>query len=128
MSQTLGWTNFLVLIVAVIVVGYILKFIIKSKKRKQEQEERRRLSEERHKFYLDMYDDDEVVDRIMDKELWVGETTEQLEFSLGYPEETEKKVLKTKTKETWKYDHKSGNRYGTRVYVENGEVVGWEYK
>lgn len=127
-SQTLGWTNLLILIVAVIVVGYILKLISKSKKRKQKEEERRRLADERYQFYLELYGDVDVVDRIIAKELWIGETTKQLEYSLGHPEDIERKVLKTKTKETWKYDRKGVNRYGTRVYVENGEVVGWENK
>ncbi|PKN66998.1 MAG: DUF2845 domain-containing protein, partial [Deltaproteobacteria bacterium HGW-Deltaproteobacteria-10] len=37
-------------------------------------------------------------------------------------------VLKTKTKKTWKYHQQGTNRFGLRVTVENGYVVGWDKK
>jgi hypothetical protein len=31
-------------------------------------------------------------------------------------------------KEIWKYNHSGGNRYGLRITIENGEVIGWDKK
>ena len=38
------------------------------------------------------------------------------------------KVLKTKTKDIWKYNRTGTNRYGLRITVENDIVVGWDKK
>jgi hypothetical protein len=59
---------------------------------------------------------------------WQGQTQEQLLDSLGRPADTDTKVLKTKTKEIWKYNRVGKNRFGLRVTVENGVVVGWDKK
>ncbi|NNC68303.1 MAG: hypothetical protein HKN83_09745 [Gammaproteobacteria bacterium] len=40
----------------------------------------------------------------------------------------DQKVLKTKTKEVWKYFPSGRRRYGLRVKQVNGEVVGWDEK
>lgn len=126
--NTLGLTTLLVLLVSVVAIVYVIKKVNRTRRINREAEERRIKRQRLRKLYMDMYDDEDIVERIMEKEIWEGETAEQLEYSLGQPEDIEKKVLKTKTKETWKYDHKGANRYGKRVYIENGEVVGWEYK
>lgn len=89
----------------------------------------RALSRARRKASLfAKYGDAELVDRIINKVVWVGETQAQLSESLGSPADTDEKVLKTKTKVIWKYHHQGGNRYGLRITVENGEVVGWDEK
>jgi hypothetical protein len=36
--------------------------------------------------------------------------------------------MKTKTKEVWKYHQRGANRYGLKITLENGRVVGWENK
>lgn len=82
---------------------------------------RRRLSD-----LLAKYGDPAVVDRILGKSIWVGQTSDQLVDSLGHPADVDEKVLKTKRKEIWKYAHRGGNRYGLRITVENDEVVGWD--
>lgn len=46
----------------------------------------------------------------------------------GKPADLDEVVMKTKTKAEMKYDQKGKNRFGTRVYIENGSVVGWETK
>lgn len=74
------------------------------------------------------YPDEEVVRRIMQRSLWQGQTSEQLVDSLGEPADIDRQVLKTKTKETWKYVHQGGNRYGLRVTLEDDVVVGWDRK
>jgi len=67
-------------------------------------------------------------ERIISKTLWVGETTQQLVDSLGWPIDKDEKVLKTKRKEIWKYYSRGVNRYGLRVTIEEGVVVGWDEK
>lgn len=57
---------------------------------------------------------------------WVGCPAEMLVEMLGHPEDIDTKVLKTKTKETYKYRHQGGNRYGLRVTLDDGKVVGWD--
>jgi hypothetical protein len=70
----------------------------------------------------------QIADAIISKTVWVGETEQQLEDSLGRPYDTDEKVLKTKRKVIWKYQHRGGNRFGLRITVENGLVVGWDEK
>lgn len=70
----------------------------------------------------------EIAEKILRKTVWVGETAEQLVESLGHPIDIDENVLKTKKREIWKYYSRGTNRYGLRVKVENGEVVGWDEK
>lgn len=74
------------------------------------------------------YDNAQLVEAIMSRSFWQGQTKDQLVDSLGNPQDIDEKVLKTKTKEIWKYDHLGGNRYGLRITIENDEVVGWDKK
>ena len=53
---------------------------------------------------------------------------EQLLDSIGRPIDRDQRVLKTKTKETWKYHPSGRNRYRLRVMLEDDVVVGWEKK
>lgn len=82
----------------------------------------------RRAMLMEIYNDKRIVDDIMDNRFWQGQTDDQLIYSLGSPVATDKKVLKTKKKEVWKYDHKGANRYGLRITLENDVVVGWEKK
>jgi hypothetical protein len=82
----------------------------------------------RRERLMKKYRDAELVDRLMKKMIWQGQSEEQVIDSLGKPLDIDQKVLKTKTKEVWKY-HKTGKgRYSLRVTLENGEVVGWDKK
>lgn len=69
-----------------------------------------------------------TADRIMRGEIWVGQTREQLVESLGQPEDRDVKVLKTKTKEVFKYQRTGANRYALRITLDDDVVVGWEDK
>lgn len=82
----------------------------------------------RREELIKKYGDAEIVTRIMKKMFWQGQTQEQLRDSLGRPLDTDEKVLKTKTKEVWKYNRVGKNRYGLRITLENGIVVGWDQK
>jgi hypothetical protein len=66
--------------------------------------------------------------RIVRGEIWVGATADMIRESLGSPADKDQKVLKTKSKEIWKYHPAGTNRYKLRVTLENGVVVGWEDK
>tara|TARA_Y100000782_G_scaffold36115_1_gene40417 strand:+ start:43681 stop:43917 length:237 start_codon:yes stop_codon:yes gene_type:complete len=74
------------------------------------------------------YHDEKIVNALMDKSFWQGQTAEQLMDSLGKPQDIDQKVLKTKKKEIWKYNHRGSNRYGLRITLDNDIVVGWDQK
>ncbi|NWB49229.1 DUF2845 domain-containing protein [Pseudomonas gingeri] len=86
------------------------------------------LEKKRREQLLQKYGDPEVVDRIMRRMFWQGQTPEQLIDSLGSPVDIDKKVLKTKSKEVWKYDQTGKGRFALRITLENGEVIGWDKK
>lgn len=86
------------------------------------------LSRKRREALLAKYGDAELVDRIMRRMFWQGQSQEQLVDSLGRPLDIDERVLKTKTKETWKYNRTGKNRFGLRIILENGIVVGWDQK
>lgn len=74
------------------------------------------------------YGDPRIVDMIMEKRFWLGQTGQQLLDSLGHPADIDEKVLKTKTKQTWKYSPTGKNRFALRITLENGAVIGWDQK
>ena len=75
---------------------------------------------------IERYGDPEIARRIMRGIIWQGETQEQLLESLGAPKDTDQKVLKTKSKEIWKYRPTGRNRCGLKVTLDDGVVTGWE--
>ena len=85
-------------------------------------------SKARKERIYEKYGHTEIADRIVNRTIWVGETREQLLDSWGSPLDIDEKVLKTKRKEIWKYFRKSANRYGYKITVEDGIVVGWDEK
>ena len=103
----------IVLIVAVI-IAWLLISAHKTKKRRE--------------ALLQNYGDTRLVELIMRRMFWQGQTEEQLIDSLGRPLDIDERVFKTKTKETWKYNQIGKNRFGLRVTLENGIVVGWDKK
>jgi hypothetical protein len=72
--------------------------------------------------------DEELIERLMKESFWVGQTKEQLIDSLGEPLDVIQKVLKTKVKEVWKYEQTGKNRYGLKITLDDGVVVGWHQK
>jgi uncharacterized protein len=67
-----------------------------------------------------------VAARIIAREIWQGMTDEQLIESWGRPVEIGSEVMRTKTKQIWKYGQTGKNRFTERVTVENGIVSGWK--
>ncbi len=86
------------------------------------------VNETRKDHIYQKYGHTELAENIINKMFWVGQTSEQLLDSLGKPIEIDENVLKTKKKETWKYYQKSATRFGLKIKVENGIVVGWDVK
>jgi hypothetical protein len=84
--------------------------------------------QKRLSFLRSKYHDEELVRKIDQSYFWEGQTQEQLLDSLGQPIDIDQKLLKTKTKEVWKYHHRGANRYGLRITLENGVVVEWDKK
>lgn len=74
------------------------------------------------------YRDPEIARRIMQRVVWQGETREQLRESFGEPADIDQKVLKTKSKEVWKYRPTGKNRFGLKVTLDDGIVVAWDMK
>lgn len=82
----------------------------------------------RRRRLMAKYGDELIVNRIMKKMFWQGQTPEQLIDSIGRPLDTDHRVMKTKTKEVWKYNRTGKGRYALRITFENGVVVGWDSK
>ena len=82
----------------------------------------------RREYLMDKYADETLVSDLMSRSFWQGQTAEQLLDSLGDPLDIDQKILKTKKKEVWKYNHQGGNRYGLRINLDNDQVVGWDQK
>ncbi|WP_298017832.1 DUF2845 domain-containing protein [uncultured Castellaniella sp.] len=83
---------------------------------------------ERRAYLMSKYHDPRIVDRIMSRTMWQGQTEEQLTDALGGPVDIDQKVMKNKVRETWKYRQQGANRFGLRITLENGIVVGWDQK
>lgn len=111
--ETVGW---IIPVAAVVAVVILVVWYQHDKKQK-------RLSQLRQK-----YQNEEVVQKIFNGYFWQGQTEEQLRDSLGPPVDVDHKLLKTKTKNVWKYQHQGANRFGLRITVENGYVTGWDEK
>ena len=74
------------------------------------------------------FGDEAMVDVILEGRIAQGMTAEMVIATWGTPADMDETVMKTKTKAEMKYDQKGKNRFGTRVHLENGVVVGWETK
>jgi stress response protein SCP2 len=92
----------------------------------REEMQERQQKEQRRANLLAKYGDIEKVKKIENGEFWQGQTKEQLHDSRGTPADVDQKVLKSKTKEIWKYNKIAANRYALKITLENDIVVGWE--
>lgn len=84
--------------------------------------------QKRMSYLREKYQDEDLVQRIFSEYFWEGQSAEQLRDSLGPPIAVDNKLLKTKTREIWKYNHQGANRFALRITVENGYVSGWDKK
>ena len=82
----------------------------------------------RRNLLLRRFGDEAMVDTILEGRIAQGMTVDMVRAVWGEPADFDETVMKTKTKQEMKYDQKGKNRFGTRIYLENGQVVGWETK
>lgn len=68
----------------------------------------------------------EIAAPILAGKIRQGMTTDQVRESWGSPADIDQNILKTKTKETWKYNRIGKSRYSNRVFFEDHIVVGWK--
>jgi hypothetical protein len=101
--------EWILVIIVVVVVLWIIVRAYSNKKRRER--------------LLAKYGDPKIVEMIMRRMFWEGQTQEQLLDSLGRPADVDQNVMKSKVKETWKYNQRSRNRFGLRITVEDGIVV-----
>jgi hypothetical protein len=113
LGESMGWGVLIGVIAAVIALVFWYKGA-QTKKRRE--------------MLMEKYQDSDLVNNLMECSFWQGQTSGQLLDSLGSPDEVDEKILKTKKKEVWKYNHQSGNRYGLRITLDNDIVVGWDQK
>lgn len=117
-----------VLLLVVLVGGGIAVAVSSARQRERAEAERTRLIEERVARIRRKYGHTEEAEKIIQRQAWVGQTAEQLQDSIGPPEDIDEKVLKTKKKEVWKYQRTGANRYALRITLENDRVIGWDEK
>lgn len=79
-----------------------------------------------HEIFMEKFNDEKIVQAIMAHKYWQGQTAEQLEASLGEPEDIDPEIMKEKKREIWKYDRMGKGRYALRITLENDIVVGWK--
>lgn len=111
--DSIGFVLPIVLIVGIVVLTILYK-VRQKKKRLQ--------------YLTEKFGDPVVVDHIYNHRFWQGQTMEQLIESLGSPHGVDKKLLKTMTREVWKYNPRGVNRYGLRITLDNEIVSGWDHK
>ena len=93
------------------------------------QRERDEASWRREKLLLDRYGETEIGRKIINRELWIGETEAQLMDSHGYPDGgTDDDVSEKRTRSVWKYYGNGANRFGLKVTLVNGVVKSWKDK
>ena len=102
----------LIIVIGVCVVAFFLYRALKK---------RRRL-----KYLEQKYVNKKKVEKIINGDIWQGETAEQLIDSIGNPDVIDDKLLKTQKKVVWKYGRRGAGGYNLIVNLEKGLVVSWE--
>lgn len=82
----------------------------------------------RRKYLFGKYRDEKLVESLLGGYFWKGQSTDELKDSIGDPIRIERQVLKTKTKEIWKYCEYGVRRYRLRITIEENRVVSWVQK
>ena len=67
-----------------------------------------------------------VVQKILAKEWWEGQTAEQLTDSIGHPAGVDTKHMATRKREIWKYKPTGKKRNGLRITLDDDVVTGWD--
>jgi hypothetical protein len=111
--QNVGLLPLIIVIVACVAAFFLYRALKK----------RRRL-----KYLEQKYVNKKKVEKIINREIWQGETADQLIDSIGNPDVVDDKYLKTQKKAVWKYGRRGLKSYNLIVNLEKGLVVRWEGK
>ena len=84
--------------------------------------------QKRIELLLDRYGDEQIVQRIMNRHFWQGQTAQQLLDSIGNPLSVDKKTMASRKREIWKYNSIGRKRYALRITLDNDVVIGWDQK
>lgn len=84
--------------------------------------------QKRIEYLLDKYGNEEIVQRIMLRHFWQGQTAAQVLDSIGRPMTIDQKAMATRKREVWKYNSIGKNRYGLRITLDDDVVIGWDHK
>lgn len=84
--------------------------------------------QKRIQYLLTKYGDPLLVDRIMRRELWQGQSAQQLTDSRGRPLKIDTKLMATRKREIWKYGQTGRGRYALRVTLDNDIVIEIDHK
>ena len=92
------------------------------------------LVEKERERLMNKYNDKKLVDKLMNKMIWQGQTEDQLIDSIGRPTHIEQEDLMTKAQKSWKYEQAKSGRIAWcstssptfTVTIENGKVLGWD--
>ncbi len=79
-------------------------------------------------YLIEKYGDETIVQHILQKHFWHGQTDQQLLDSLGNPLSVDRKSMATRRREVWKYNSRGRNRYALRITLDDGIVIGWDQK
>jgi Flp pilus assembly protein TadB len=104
----------LIVVIGACVAAFFLYRAIKRKKRLRYLEQK--------------YVNKKKVEKIVNREIWQGETADQLIDSIGKPDVVDDKNLKTQKRAVWKYGRRGSKSYSLIVNLEKGMVVSWEGK
>jgi hypothetical protein len=70
---------------------------------------------ERKADLLRKYGDADLVEKILNKSIWAGQTKDELLDALCHPAEVDSKLMKTRAREIWNYNQTGKNRFGLRI-------------
>ena len=112
-TENVGWVQFGIGIITVAGVGVLLH---------------RKLQSDRRKSLQQKYGDSTIVDKIMKRYIWEGQTEEQLLDSLGRPSAIDDHLLKTRYRQVWKYNPMGRGKFGLRVTLDDKCVVAWNQR
>jgi len=107
------------------VVGFVMNARSQAQEKKRQAELQAAALQARYQNLAARFGD-QAARAIMERKVWQGATHEMVQEAFGPPLAIDEKVLKTKTRHVYKYNQLTANRYGFKVTLENGVVVGWE--
>ena len=120
-GAAIEWARNNLLIVGLILLGISLIVVLSIHSSRQSRQRR-------YMSLVQRFGSEEIATDIVNRTFWTGQTAEQLLESLGSPISVDKQLLKTKTKEVWKYHEVKKNQFALKITLENDRVIGWDKK